>query len=212
MNNQKAEPEIILVGGGSCSGKSTLAKNILRELSSCAFVEKITIDDYYRDLSDRDGEWLNDYNFDSPDAIDAKLLFTHLKALLSGKHVKRQRYDFKTHSISYPGTDVNPAAFIIVEGIFALYYKELRQMAAASIFLESPADIRLIKRIKRDRAERGLDVDFIIRQYCETVRPMHELYVAGSVKYADLIIDSDKFDETANLKSAMNFLSGKFKL
>ena len=210
MNNQKTEPKIILVGGGSCSGKSTLAKNIFRELSPCTFVERISIDDYYKDLSDRDPVLLNDYNFDSPEAIDSKLLFTHLKTLLSGKHVKRQHYDFKTHSINYPGTEVNPATFIIVEGIFALYYKELQQMTAASIFLESPADIRLIKRIKRDRAERGLDVDLIIRQYCETVRPMHELYVASSVKYADLIVDSGKFDEVTNLKKAMHFLAGRF--
>jgi uridine kinase len=212
MNNQKTEPKIILVGGGSCSGKSTLAKNIFRELSPSTFVERISIDDYYKDLADRDSVLLNDYNFDSPEAIDSNLLFTHMQTLLAGKHVKRQHYDFKTHSISYPGTDVNPATFIIVEGIFALYYKELRKMAAASIFLESPADIRLIKRIKRDRAERGLDVDLIIRQYCETVRPMHELYVASSIKYADLIVDSGKFDEVTNLKKAMHFLSGKFNL
>ena len=210
MNNQQAAPKIILVGGGSCSGKSTLARNIFRELSPNTFVERISIDDYYKDLSGRDPVLLNDYNFDSPDAVDSPLLFTHLKALLAGKHVKRQHYDFKTHSISYPGTEVNPATFIIVEGIFALYFKELRQMAAASIFLESPADIRLIKRIKRDRVERGLDVDFILRQYCETVRPMHDLYVASSVKYADLIVDSGKFDEVTNLKKAMNFLSERF--
>jgi uridine kinase len=107
---------------------------------------------------------------------------------------------------------VHPAAFIIVEGIFAIYYEELRQLAATSIFMESPADIRLIKRIKRDQRERGLEIDFIIRQYWETVRPMHELYVAPGVKYADLIVDSGKFDESANLKKSMDFLLEKFRL
>lgn len=212
MNKQRTTHHIVLVGGGSCSGKSTLARNIFRELSQFASVEKISIDDYYKDLSGRNFETLDEYNFDTPDAIDSKLLFTHLSALLSGKTVSRRHYDFKTHSVSYSDVEVKPADFIIVEGIFALYYDELRQVAAASIFMESPADIRLIKRITRDQRERGLEIDYIIRQYWETVRPMHELYVAPGIKYADLIVDSGKFDASENLKKSMDFLSEKFKL
>lgn len=212
MNKQWTEHHIILVGGGSCSGKSTLARNIFRELGQFASVEKISIDDYYKDLTGRSIATLDDYNFDTPDAIDSKLLFNNLNTLSSGTPVKRRHYDFKTHSVSYHDTAVHPSAFIIVEGIFALYYEELRQISSASIFMESPADIRLIKRIKRDQRERGLEIDFIIRQYWETVRPMHELYVAPSIKYADLIVDSGKFDESANLKKSMDFLSEKFRL
>jgi len=212
MNKQRTDHHIILVGGGSCSGKSTLARNIFRELGQFASVEKISIDDYYKDLSGRSIATLDDYNFDTPDAIDSKLLFNNLNTLLSGTPVKRRHYDFKTHSVNYHEIEVHPSAFIIVEGIFALYYEELRQIAAASIFMESPADIRLIKRIKRDQRERGLEIDCIIRQYWETVRPMHELYVAPSIKYADLIVDSGKFDESANLKKSMDFLLEKFRL
>lgn len=212
MNKQRTPHHIVLVGGGSCSGKSTLARNIFRELSQFASVEKISIDDYYKDLSGRNFETLDEYNFDTPEAIDSKLLFTNLSSLLSGNPVSRRHYDFKTHSVSYSDAEVKPADFIIVEGIFALYYDELRQIAAASIFMESPADVRLIKRITRDQRERGLEIDYIIRQYWETVRPMHELYVAPSIKYADLIVDSGKFDASENLKKSMDFLSGRFKL
>jgi uridine kinase len=212
MSKIKKKSIIILVGGGSCSGKSTLGKNIFHTLSGIASVEKIAMDDYYKDLGTKTEAELEKYNFDCPEAINAPLLLEHLHQLLNGESVPRQSYDFKTHAISYTGAMITPADFIIVEGIFALYFVELRQMASISFFMDCPPDLRLIKRIRRDRAERGMDVDAIILQYWETVRPMHELYIAPGMKHADVILDSDTHDASTNLQISMKILTGKYHL
>lgn len=212
MSKMKKKPVVVLVGGGSCSGKSTLGKNIFQTLSGLATVEKIAIDDYYKDLTGKPENEIERYNFDCPEAIDSELLLQHLHQLLTGESVPRQLYDFTTHSISYPGTMIAPVDFIIVEGIFALYFAELRKLASVSFFMDCPPDLRLIKRIRRDRVERGMDVDTIIRQYWETVRPMHELYIATSMKHADIILDSNTHDANTNLQISMKFITEKYQL
>lgn len=198
--------KIILVCGGSCSGKTTLAAGLVEKLKIYGSVQALSMDDYYFDLSDWNADEADDKNFDSPDAIDFELLFRHIQSLLSGIPVPAQHYDFKDHKTSLAGHMVEPAEFLVVEGIFALYFEKLRKIADCSVFIHADADIRLAKRVIRDFEERRLPVDLIIRQYLKDVRPMHNEFIEPYGDYADLVLDSGEETIEHNLNKAFDFI------
>lgn len=186
---------VILIGGGTASGKTTVANKISEILTAKNIQNKITIiniDSYYIDLSNMDFEERKKINFDHPSSIDWKLLHQHLEDLLKGKLIKRPIYSY----VEYTRTDryetVCPAPVIIVEGLFALYDPKIRELANIKIFVEAPDDIRLIRRIYRDIKERGRSIDEVIHQYLNFVRPMYVEFIEPTKKYADIIIQNEK--------------------
>jgi uridine kinase len=203
------ERKTILVCGGSCSGKTTLAAGLADKLRAYGSVQALSMDDYYFDLSGWDPIKADNKNFDAPSAIDSELLFEHIKLLMDGTSVPAQSYDFKTHIVSKLDYMVEPAEFLVVEGIFALYFEKLRNIADVSIFIHADADIRLAKRVHRDYSVRRLPVDLIIRQYLKDVRPMHDKYIEPYGAYADLVLDSGNDSIEDNLQKALEFIGQK---
>ncbi|MCX7919844.1 MAG: uridine kinase [bacterium] len=178
---------IIGIAGGTGSGKTTVAKAIVRELKD----ERITIihqDAYYRDQTHLPLEERMKINYDHPDAIDKPLLIHHLRTLLAGQPIEKPIYDFKTHTRSPKTERIIPGDVIIIEGIFALEDPELRELMKIKIYVETDADIRFIRRLRRDINERGRTVESVIEQYKNVVRPMHLQFVEPSKRYADIII------------------------
>ncbi len=200
------ETNIILVCGGSCSGKTTLAAGLADAMGEFGSAEIISMDNYYFDLSAWDPLEADNRNFDSPDALNCELLFQHLLDLQAGRKVTKRRYDFKSHRVTELDDYINRADFIILEGIFALYFEKLRNLAAVGIFVYADADIRLARRVERDVSHRRLSLEMVIRQYLKDVRPMHAKYIEAYSKYADLLLDSNFTTAVANQRKAVKFL------
>ncbi len=181
------KPIIIGVAGGTASGKTTVSKKIFNAIGPqhLAYIEH---DAYYRDLSHLPLDERKTVNFDHPDALENELLIAHLQALLRGENVKIPVYDFT----EYIRTDIleliEPRPIILVAGILIFVDKTLREMMDIKIYVDAAADLRFIRRLKRDIAERGRSVNLVIEQYLETVRPMHLEFVEPSKRYADVII------------------------
>ena len=183
------KPTIIGIAGGTASGKTTIAKKVYEESSKKGTVTMIKIDDYYKVLDHLSMEERIKVNYDHPDAYDIELLTSHLADLKNGKQINKPIYDFVIHNRSKTNYDVvEPANVIILEGILTLAIKEIRDLCDIKLFVDTPDDIRFIRRLKRDIEERGRDVNSIINQYLTTVRPMHISFVERSKAYADLII------------------------
>ena len=198
--------KVILVCGGSCSGKTTLAVGLAEAMRKFGSTEIISMDNYYFDLGSWDPVEADNKNFDSPDAVDSELLFRHLQDLQTRRKVRNRRYNFKTHRVIELDTYIKAADFIILEGIFALYFEKLRGLAAAGIFVHADADIRLARRVERDISMRHLPVDMVIRQYLKDVRPMHAKYIEPYGRYADLLLDSNLATTVENRRKAVEFL------
>lgn len=180
---------IIGIAGGTASGKTTIAKKVYEESSKKGTVTMIKIDDYYKVLDHLSMEERIKVNYDHPDAYDIELLTSHLTDLKNGKQINKPIYDFVIHNRSKSNYDVvEPANVIILEGILTLAIKEIRDLCDIKLFVDTPDDIRFIRRLKRDIEERGRDVNSIINQYLTTVRPMHISFVERSKAFADLII------------------------
>lgn len=178
---------IIGICGGTGSGKTTVAQSILRTVNS-ADVVFIQQDSYYRNLKDMPLDQQHVVNFDHPDAIDNDLLIKHLKRLRAGESVELPLYDFKTHSRRAETETVEPRPIVIVEGILIFADSRLLEQMDIKVFVDTPDDLRFIRRLQRDVAERGRTVESVIEQYLKTVRPMHLQFVEPSKRYADLII------------------------
>ena len=178
---------IIGIAGGTGSGKTSLAKEILSEYGE-GEVAVIEQDSYYNDLSHILYEERVVQNYDHPDSIDIELFESHLQGLLNGKSVKIPTYDFSTHVRMDKTTTITPHHVIVVEGILTLHYTQLRDLFSIKIFVDTPADIRFIRRLTRDIHERGRTPDSVNKQYLATVRPMHDQFVEPSKYFADLII------------------------
>mgnify|MGYP001229785254 FL=1 len=186
---------LILIGGGTCSGKTTIAKAIGRRLDDLKTVI-ISHDNYYHDLSSYPPEECKNYNFDHPSAIDAALLVEDVKAMLKGEAVNVPDYDFITHKRSEGTLCVAFADVIILEGIFALYYQDLLELSDLKIFVDTDADIRLTRRLIRDTKDRGYDVEGVLDMYLDKVKPSHDAFIDPSKKNADIIIPGDRdFDK-----------------
>ncbi len=180
-------PRLILIAGGTASGKSTIAASLKERLAGFS-VAVFSHDHYYRDLSHLTKKEHEEYNFDHPDAIESGNLIEDLKLLLGGRPVDIPVYDYATYTRSGITYHVPASEIIIIEGIFALYYRDLNAMADLKIFVDSPPDIRLQRRIERDTADRGYSRDEIIERYQKTVKPMHDIYIEPARKIADIIV------------------------
>jgi uridine kinase len=197
---------IILICGGSCSGKTTLAVNLRETLSEFGSVSALSMDNYYFDLSDWDPIEADNKNFDCPDAVNSDLLLEDLERLIDGKKISERLYNYKTHHNKTLDTWIEPADFVIVEGIFTLYFEKLRSLASANVFVHADADIRLARRVERDIADRHLPLELVLKQYLQDVRPMHVKYIEPYSRYADLIINSNFTTSEENLEKTLNFL------
>ena len=171
---------ILLMAGGTASGKTTIAT----ELASQQNAVLIHHDRYYKDIPHPRG-----YNFDEPAALENDLLVQHVRTLKAGLPADLPVYNFATHSRMPQTERIFPSPLIIVEGILVMSIPELRALADLCVFVDAPADIRLIRRIKRDVVERGRDVEGVLSQYLSTVRPMHELHIEPCKEKASLFLD-----------------------
>lgn len=181
------KPLVIGIAGGTGSGKTTIARNIVAEFRSTD-VSHIQHDAYYRDRADLTAEERARVNYDHPDSLDNALLVAHLDALLAGRPIERPNYDFRTHRRTVETTSVRNTPIVIVEGILIFADPALVSRFDICIFVDTPADIRILRRIRRDMEARGRTFEEIRQQYYETVRPMHLAFVEPSRRVADLII------------------------
>ena len=179
-------PKIVGIAGGTGSGKTTLARKIREGLGEASTL--IQFDWYYRDLSYLPMKDREDVNFDHPSSLESELLVEHLKMLKNGEGVDVPMYDFKTHSRTAETLHIDPLPVIVVEGILLFCFEPLSDMLDIKIFVDTDADIRAFRRIRRDMRERGRTFDSIRKQYYKTVRPMHLEFVEPSKRYADVII------------------------
>ena len=177
---------VIGIAGGTGSGKTTLMKNITERFSGMVTV--LSHDNYYRRLDHLPLEERAKVNYDEPAALETELMVTHLEALRSGFEVDCPVYDFSQHNRSNETVRIVPKKVIIVEGILIFENEPLRNLMDIKIFVDTDADVRLCRRIKRDVTKRGRTLDSVIDQYQNTVKPMHEKYVEPSKKYADLVV------------------------
>jgi uridine kinase len=189
-------PVIVGVAGGTGSGKTTVVSEILRELRA-EDVAIIQHDSYYKDRSYMSSEERSNVNYDHPDALDTSLLVQHLLQLRAGYSVEVPVYDFATHTRTIKTEIVTPCKVIVVEGILILADPSLRCLFEIKIFVDTDADIRFIRRMERDIAERSRTRASVVRQYLESVRPMHLEFVEPSKRYADVIIPDGGFNHVA---------------
>ncbi len=183
----KTGPVIIGIAGGTGSGKTTVASTI-RDRVGRDRIEWISHDAYYREFRGLDPEARHHVNFDHPESLETELLVRHLDALLAGRAVETPIYDFTTHSRLAETRRVEPKKVVIVEGILVLAEPELRKRIDVKLFVDTPPDIRLLRRLVRDVQSRGRSLESVVDQYLTTVRPMHEEFVEPSKRFADLII------------------------
>jgi uridine kinase len=196
---------IIGISGGTGSGKTTVANRILESVRADEIVF-IQQDLYYRDLKDMPLDYRNAANFDHPDAVDNELLINHMKKLNAGESVELPIYDFRTHSRLPATTRVDPKPIVIVEGILIFAEPRLLEQMDIKIFVDTPDDLRFIRRLRRDIAERGRTLDSVIDQYIATVRPMHMQFVEPSKRFADVIIP-----EGGHNLVSIDLISGKIR-
>jgi uridine kinase len=196
---------IIGICGGTGSGKTTIANRILQSVSAdeVVFIQQ---DLYYRNLKDMPLDYRNAANFDHPDAIDNELLANHLRKLSAGEPVELPIYDFRTHNRLPDTTPIEAKRIVIVEGILIFAEPRLLEQMDIKVFVDTPDDIRFIRRLKRDIAERGRTLDSVIEQYINTVRPMHNQFVEPSKRYADVIIP-----EGGHNLVSIDLISGKIR-
>ena len=180
-------PVLIGIAGGTGSGKTTVARAIYEQVGPDR-IEWISHDSYYRNFEGHNPEHRHSINFDHPDSLETELLARHLDVLCKGASVEVPKYDFTTHSRTTQTQRVEPRKVIIVEGILVLAEPELRKRINIKLFVDTPADIRFMRRLVRDIHDRGRTLESVVEQYMRTVRPMHEEFVEPSKRYADLII------------------------
>src|SRR3989442_3708414 len=189
-------PILIGIAGGSGSGKSLVARNIVRELGSDRVVV-IDQDSYYKNLDDIPLRDRDSRNFDHPDAFDGDLLKRHVRDLLDGRGVEQPIYDYAQHRRLAETRTIGDHVVIVLEGILIFVDPELRAMMDIKLFVDADPDVRFIRRLKRDLVERGRSVDSIMRQWEESARPMHLQFDEPTKRYADLIIPEGGHNKVA---------------
>lgn len=187
---------IIGIAGGTGCGKTTVVQQIMNQLPS-EEVGVISQDSYYRQTTGLTYEDRAKINFDHPNAIDFELLTAHLADLKAGKAIEQPVYSFITHNRTSDTIITHPRKVMIVEGILILSDAKLREMFDIKIFVYADSDERLIRRLKRDIAERGRDMDEVLNRYQNTLKPMHEQFIEPTKAYADIIIPHDRYNTVA---------------
>ena len=178
------------IAGGTGSGKTFIVDNLLSIYNSNN-INVINLDSYYKDLSHMGHQDRVKQNFDHPDSIDIDLIISHLKQISDGNDVDIPIYDFSNHIRLETTKTISQSNIIIVEGIFALHYMQLRKLYTLNVFIETSEDIRFQRRLSRDTKERGRSIGSIKDQFESTVLPMHEKFIGPSKQFADLIIDGN---------------------
>jgi uridine kinase len=184
---KRDSPLVIGIAGGTGSGKTTIANVILGRVGT-QHIAYLPHDAYYKDLQDLPIAQRDIINFDHPDSLDTELMIEHIQQLRQWEAIELPVYDFKTHTRTSRSLTVKPQSVIIVEGILIFAEQALRDEFDVKIFVDTDPDIRFIRRLQRDIAERGRTTDSVIHQYLSTVRPMHLEFVDPSKRYADVII------------------------
>ena len=199
---------IIGIAGGSGSGKTTLTNQLASQ-----FTEQVTIithDNYYKAHDDMTYEERSRLNYDHPNAFDTDLMIEHLAALKNGQKIECPVYDYTIHNRSKDTLTIVPNKVIIVEGILIFENKELCDLMDIRIFVDTDADVRIIRRIKRDVIERARSLESVMNQYLDTVKPMHEQFVEPSKKNANIIVPEGGHNEAA-MKMIQNYISTYLK-
>ena len=193
---KKRKMLIIGIAGGTGCGKTTVVNQITRELTNNE-VCVISQDSYYKDTSHLTYEERTLINFDHPQSIDFELLGAHLIALRKGETVQQPVYSFVEHNRTNETITIKPAKVLIVEGILILTNPSIRDMFDIKIYVHTDSDERLIRRLKRDIAERGRDMEEVLNRYQNTLKPMHQQFIAPTKEYADLIIPNNNYNDIA---------------
>ena len=182
--------KIILIGGGSASGKTYVINEVLKEIGT-ENISHFSIDDYYKKL-DLPYEERRKQNFDHPKAFDWKLLEEHIKSLKEGKNIEKPIYDYTISNRTEQTETIKAKKIVVIEGIMALVNKRIRDLSDLNVFIEAGREERLVRRIERDQKERGRSFESIVSQYFATVLPMYEEIIGPSQYYADILIHNDK--------------------
>ena len=177
---------VIGIAGGTGSGKTTLMKNLIQRFEGSVTV--LSHDNYYKRRDDLTYEQRCQINYDEPDALETDLMARHLDSLRHGQSIDCPVYDFTQHNRSNETIHIRPEKVIIVEGILIFENRELRELMDIRIFVDTDADVRLCRRIKRDVNKRGRTLESVLTQYQTTVKPMHEKYVEPSKRFADIVV------------------------
>ena len=193
----KHKPVVIGIAGGTCSGKSSIAGILIDEFRYTNSINIIREDDYYKDQSHLPMEERGKTNYDHPLAFDFDLMIDHLNKLIAGETIEKPTYDYTVHNRSNVTEIVHPSDVLIIEGLFALYTREIRDLEDIKIFVDTPADIRFIRRLKRDVKERARTIESITDQYLTTVKPMHDQFLEPTKQFADIIIPQGKSNTVA---------------
>jgi uridine kinase len=183
----RPKPLIVGIAGGTGSGKSTVARKVAESLAgaSAAFLD---MDAYYRNFGHLPMEERRRVNWDHPAAFDTELLASHLERLVAGESVDKPVYDFVSHTRSPRTERIAPGDVVVIDGILLFVDERVRELCDVKVFVDTDADVRLIRRIRRDMAKRGRPLDEILEQYLSTVQPMHLQFVEPSKRYADVIV------------------------
>ena len=194
---------LIGVTGGSGSGKSTVVRRIKEAVDASVLISQ---DSYYKSAPFISNDNITAYNFDHPDAFDMDLMVENLTDLKAGKSIMMPQYDFVTHSRKKEMVLLEPKRIIILDGLMVLYDERIRSLLDLKIFVDTPADIRFIRRLKRDITERGRTMESVIEQYTEVVRPGHYNFIEPTKEYADIIIPEGGYTENA-MRVLFSFVS-----
>lgn len=186
--------KIIGITGGSGSGKSTVVKRIKERYPNAVLIEQ---DNYYKSASFVNNNNITAYNFDHPDAFDMDLLLSNIQDLKNGKSCEMPQYDFVHHTRRDEYITVEPSSIIIIDGLMVFYDERIRDMLDLKLYVDTPSDIRFIRRLTRDVRERGRTVESVIEQYVNVVRPGHFNFIEPSKSYADLIIPEGGYNDNA---------------
>ena len=197
--------KIIGISGGSGSGKSTVVKRIKERYPEAVVIPQ---DNYYKSASFINNSNITAYNFDHPDAFDMNLMLSNLQDLKEGRACMMPQYDFSKHSRKDEYVRVGPSEIIIIDGLMVFYDERIRNVLDVKLYVDTPADLRFIRRLQRDIAERGRTVDSVIEQYVNVVRPGHMNFIEPGKEYADLIIPGGGYNESA-LDVLLTFVGSK---
>ena len=186
-----SKPLVIGIAGGTGSGKSTVARRVAEALTAggaAASVAFVDMDAYYRHFGDLSMDERRRVNWDHPDAFDLDLFVDHLARLSRGEPIEKPVYDFVAHLRAPATVPIAPADVVVIDGILLFVDERVRELCDVKVYVDADADVRLIRRLRRDMVKRGRPFEEILEQYLSTVRPMHQQFVEPSKRYADLIV------------------------